>query len=228
MSVHALDHPTWHALTSVHASFAEGSGLAKRYPLDVAPLAAVREQSRAAYDALGELFEPDESAILFLDTPPAAPDGWHVDLNVPMEQMVCGTPPAAGRHRPEIAALGAGDVAQMQALAKLAAPGPFRTRTIEFGGYVGIHDAGQLVAMSGRRLALTGFTEVSAVCTHPDYRGRGYGEALVTAVVRGLFAEGVTPFLGVRQSNAGAIRLYERLGFTVRRTLHLAAVRRPL
>jgi ribosomal protein S18 acetylase RimI-like enzyme len=213
-----LDNPIWHALSSVHAAFAEGNHLAKRYVADIAPLAAVREQSPAGYDALAALLRPKETAILFLDAPPPA----HV-RSLSMEQMICPAPPRlAADHETE--PLSVDDVRAMQSLAELTEPGPFRARTIAFGGYRGIRDGGRLVAMAGQRVALPGYTEVSAVCTHPGYRGRGYAEALVTAVVRGIFERGETPFLGVRQDNVGAFRLYQKLGFTVRRTQYLAYV----
>lgn len=226
MTAHTLDHAIWHALTSVHASFAQGDGLAKRYPIEMSPLAAVRVQSREAYNALGELLGENDAAVLFLDEPPRPPEGWRLTASL-MEQMVCIAPPEVIQQDYGIEELKPEDVPEMKVLAELTEPGPFRRRTIDFGGYRGIRDADCLVAMTGQRLSLTGFTEVSAVCTHPDYRGRGYGNALVSAVARGIFARGETPFLGVRQDNAVAIRLYERLGFKVRRTLHLAVLKRP-
>lgn len=226
MTSHPLDHPIWHALTSVHASFAQGDGLVKRYPGEMSPLAALREQSPEAYNALGELLGENDAAVLFLDGPPRPPEGWRLTASL-MEQMVCLSPPKTMQNGYQIEELKPEDVLEMKALAELTEPGPFRRRTIDFGGYRGIRDAGRLVAMTGQRLSLTGFTEVSAVCTHPDHRGHGYGNALVATVARGIFARGETPFLGVRQDNAVAIRLYERLGFKIRRTLHLAVVKRP-
>jgi predicted GNAT family acetyltransferase len=225
--MYPLDNPIWHALSSVHSFFAEGDGLAKRYPTEVAPLAAVREQSPQAYSSLGELLGEQDIAVMFLDAPPRPPEGWRLVRGLLMEQMVCTTPPEAIQHSYEMKELDSNDIPQMLSLTELTEPGPFRKRTIEFGGYRGIRDSERLVAMTGQRISLTGFTEVSAVCTHPEYRGRGYAIALVSAVSQAIFARGETPFLGVRQDNTAALRLYEKLGFKVRRTLHLAAVKRP-
>jgi ribosomal protein S18 acetylase RimI-like enzyme len=214
-----LNNPIWYALTSVHAAFALGNDLARRYVADVAPHAAVHEQSPEAFRALAALLQPGEKAILFLDRPPTISIPW-----LAMEQMVLADPPPPPSIRSEIEPLDPDDIPEMKALAELTEPGPFRQRTIEFGGYRGIRDNGRLVAMAGQRVAVPGYTEVSAVCTHPDYRGRGYAEALVSAVVRGIFDRGDTPFLGVRQDNVSAFRLYMKLGFTVRCTQYLAQI----
>jgi len=117
----------------------------------------------------------------------------------------------------------------MQALVKLTEPGPFAPRTHELGGYVGIRDPGdgRLLAMAGRRTSVPGFTEISAVCTHPDARRRGYGELVTSAVAQRLLDEGITPFLHVALSNDNARRVYERMGFTHRRIAHFVAVRSP-
>jgi predicted GNAT family acetyltransferase len=119
------------------------------------------------------------------------------------------------------------DVPDMLALTKLTEPGPFLLRTIELGAYYGIHESGSLVAMAGERLHLTGFTEVSAVCTHPSFRGRGYGNALMSIVISGIMNRGETPFLHVRTDNP-AIELYKKLGFQVRAQLYLAVIQQTV
>ena len=114
----------------------------------------------------------------------------------------------------------------MVELAALTKPGPFLIRTHELGGYIGIRDQGRLVAMAGERFKLPGFTEVSAVCTHPDYRGRGYAAALTLAVATRIAARGETPFLHTFASNINAIRLYEKLGFVLRTPMSVTVLRR--
>lgn len=224
-----LDHPIWHALSTVHAHFAEGDDLAKRYPFDVSPLAAVREQSPQAYASLGELLGPEEAAVFFLDAPPIVPEGWRLLHNFEMHQMICHTPPTHPSVPDSvIGPLGNADILEMRQLAEATEPGPFRNRTIEFGGYQGIRDGGRLVSMTGQRLRVPGFTEVSAVCTYPEYRGRGYAQALVSTVSQDIFARGETPILGVRLDNSSAVRVYKRAGFTVRRNLHVVVVKKPL
>jgi predicted GNAT family acetyltransferase len=116
----------------------------------------------------------------------------------------------------------------MVALATLTEPGPFREQTARLGGYFGIRVNGRLAAMAGRRLAPTGFAEISAVCTHLDFRGRGYGRALVGTIAREIHLEGCTPFLTSFEGNTGAIRVYQQVGFVQRRTLQLAVLKPPL
>jgi GNAT superfamily N-acetyltransferase len=227
-----LDEPIWNALTTVHAYLAEGGALARRYPAAIGPAAAVREHSDEAYLELAPLLRGVGAGygVMFLVETPPLPHGWHLHQDFPMEQMVFESSVAPRGARLEglsIEKLNERDVPEMVALATLTEPGPFGTRTIEYGGYVGIRQAGRLVAMSGQRLAPAGFREVSAVCTHPDFRGRGYAAALVTRVVEGILPRGEVPFLGVKQDNVGAIRVYERLGFRVRRTLRVAVVIPP-
>jgi predicted GNAT family acetyltransferase len=109
-------------------------------------------------------------------------------------------------------------------LATLTEPGPFRERTIELGTFYGIVQGDRLLAMAGQRMRVPGFVEVSAVCTHPDARGRGYAGMLMSRVMRDILAEGATPFLHAYASNP-AVSLYRRLGFTQRRTFELAVIK---
>ena len=131
-------------------------------------------------------------------------------------------------HEPtvELTQLGSNDVDAMMALVDLTKPGPFAIRTHELGRYVGIRVDGQLVAMAGERLHVDGFTEVSAVCTHPLHRGRGYSRDLIAGVSKGIQARGEVPFLHVLDDNLSAIALYEKLGFTFRSALQLTVVTR--
>jgi predicted GNAT family acetyltransferase len=168
--------------------------------------------------------------VMFLAEAPQLPAGWHIVRDHRMRQMVAaGAVP--GPEGFAIEKLSERDVPEMVALAELTEPGPFRDRTIELGGYVGIRASGRLAAMTGQRTALRAlgrtYREVSAVCTHPDFRGRGYAGALVAHVRDAILARGETPFLGVRETNVGAFRVYERLGFEVRRTLTVTVVSPP-
>lgn len=109
-------------------------------------------------------------------------------------------------------------------LATITEPGPFRERTIELGNFYGIFESGRLMSMAGQRTRVPGFVEVSAVCTHPDARGRGYGGALMREVMRDIVEMRRTPFLHAFADNP-AVRLYEALGFVQRRTFHLAVIK---
>ena len=226
-SQHLLDNPIWNSLTTHHARFSQGGELARRFDPEIGPLAGIRDQSPEAYQELGELLAPNQVAVLFLDTPPEPPPGWTLKLHLPGDQMICERTIATPSNDFATWQLGDADVVEMLELTKLTDPGPFRKRTIELGTFLGIRENGRLAAMAGQRLALPGLTEVSGVCTHPDFRGRGYAEALVTAVMQIIRERGEASILHVFSSNNTAIRVYESLGFVLRRKLHITAVIPP-
>jgi predicted GNAT family acetyltransferase len=226
--MHPLDNVIWNALTTRDAHFAEGAGISRRFIREVGPLGAFNQHGDDGYASLAELVQPGGTVGLFLDDPYEARPGWSYIVGAPLLQMVCEneTTPAANSngHRPEIVLLGVKDSAEMIELTALTKPGPFSTRTHELGTYLGIREGGKLVAMAGERMKVPGYTEVSAVCTHPECVGKGYARVLMTQVMRGIRQRGETPFLHVRQDNERAIALYEKLGFTRRRRGHFAVI----
>jgi ribosomal protein S18 acetylase RimI-like enzyme len=222
---HPLDNPIWCALTTSQAKFAETSDLARKFPAEMTTLAGFLEPTRESYDSLTSLVGTVEAAALFLESSPAPPAGWRVVEVVPLLQMVqerCTTVTSTV----EAEELNAADVSQMQVLAELTKPGPFGRRTHELGTYLGVRCEGRLVAMAGERLRVPGYTEISAVCTHPEHLGRGYASALAAALMRRIRDCGEVPFLHVRAENKRAVELYERLGFTGRAMFHLAVLYR--
>jgi ribosomal protein S18 acetylase RimI-like enzyme len=222
MAKHVLDNVVWNALSTRQAQFAEGDELAKRFLCEIGPLAGLREQSHDAYRSLSQLLKPGEPVALFLDADPQLPQDWQMILHKPIVQMICLNPPVAPQNQGIVfEPLGDADVPAMLELTALTEPGPFRQRTYELGGFLGIRQQGRLAAMAGQRLAPPGYTEVSAVCTHPDFRGRGYAQLLVAEVARRIQASGETPFLTAYEHNTGAIRVYQAVGFELRRTLHV-------
>jgi predicted GNAT family acetyltransferase len=209
----ALDSPILAALATAHAHFAAASGLALRYPADVSPMAALREPGPRAFEDLRALVGPGEGVALVTREVLAIPDGWEVLLHRFIDQMVHTREPVAA---PEAAPLrlSDADVADMLALTALTKPGPFAARTLRMGRYYGLRAPdGRLMAMAGERMTSSDFTEISAVCTHPEFAGRGLGRLLVSHVLAQLLAEGRQPILHVKTENDGAKRLYERLGF---------------
>jgi len=226
---HPLDNPIWHALHTEHSALAIGTGLARCYPAAVGPLSGMADQSLASYEALRALAGPDGTLALFLADPPALPRGWTLVRDGTLSQMICTHLNApADDPQPAIRRLTSADVPAMLELTHLTEPGPFRERTIELGAFFGIFDAERLLAMAGQRLHLPRYVEVSAVCTHPDARGRGYAYALMAKAIREIQERGKVAFLHVFSDNHAAIRVYERLGFSVRRDLHLAVIRNDL
>ena len=228
----SLDNPTWNSLTTRHAPLAIGAhvghGLARRYPADIGPLSALQKPTSEAYADLAAIVPEGDVAVLFLENPPEIRTGWQLLRGGTLVQMVCPTVPAQPSLTEAIVPMDPEDFPEMVALAALTEPGPFREHTARLGGFLGIRVNGRLAAMAGRRLAPTGFAEISAVCTHPDFRGRGYGQALVGTVAREIHAEGCMPFLTSFEDNTGAIRVYQQVGFVHRRTLQLAVLKAPL
>jgi ribosomal protein S18 acetylase RimI-like enzyme len=222
-TMHSLDNPIWHSLSTLHAHFAEGDELAKRYPPEVTLLAAMGEPTVEAYAALAKTLQR-AGAALFLDQPPQIPAGWITVHAAPLVQMVCEKPNLAQDGFPA-EKLTPADVPEMVALAELTKPGPFCTRTRELGEYLGIRQARRLVAMAGERLHLPGYTEVSAVCTHPEFQGRGYARELMSILMRKIMKRGETPILHVRQENVSAVHLYQKLGFRTRRLINFVIIR---
>lgn len=222
-----LRNPIWHALTTEHAYLAEGSGAARRYPIAIGPLSGMSDTSEASYEALREVAGPGGVVGLFLEEKPAPPAGWTLTRDGAMYQMIYLKPtaPDAGAGAAQIVELGDADRDEMVALATLTKPGPFDARTMELGTFFGVRDAGRLVAMAGMRLHLPRFTEVSAVCTHPEARGRGYGNALTAKVAAQILAGGKMPILHLFAANVSALRVYESVGFTINRNLELAVLK---
>ncbi|MGB3444143.1 MAG: GNAT family N-acetyltransferase [Actinophytocola sp.] len=222
--VSILDNPVWTALTGPHAHFAERAGQAVRYRADVAPFTAVAEPAgEQAWADLRALAGP--GAVVVVAGGSAAPPEWEVVEEISGVQLVdagvAGAPSQAAER------LAAADVPAMTALVERTRPGPFLPRTIELGTYLGIRHGGALVAMAGERLRLPGWTEISAVCTDPAFRGEGLATALVRALVMGIRGRDERPFMHAAASNTAAIRLYESLGFRIRSRPTFTALRVP-
>jgi ribosomal protein S18 acetylase RimI-like enzyme/DNA-binding MarR family transcriptional regulator len=212
---HVLDRAAWHALTGPQADHALGGPLAKRFHPDIGPLAAPRDHSPEALAALAALAPAEGVLATILVQPMDLPPTVDVVRCSPALQMVMDAPPAPFDH-PDIEMLTAADAAEMRALAELTEPGPFSSRTHELGTFWGVREHGRIVAMAGERMRLPGYGEVSAVCVHPDARGRGLGALLTRKAAATVGARGLTPFLHVYADNAPAIATYERVGFRVR------------
>lgn len=222
---HVLDNPAWAALTGPHSRFAERVGRAARYPTDVSPFTALADAADPrAWDDLAALVGPDTLTPV-TGTPVPPPDGWQIVESGQGVQLVDTS--LRAEPDPEAIALGPDDVPEILDLIARTKPGPFLHRTIELGTYLGIRRDGRLIAMAGERLRLPGWTEISAVCTDPGHRGQGLANRLVRAVASGIRERGDTPFLHASAANTGAIRLYESIGFTLRRRSAFLLVRTP-
>jgi predicted GNAT family acetyltransferase len=221
--MHPLDNVIWKALNTSQAHLGVGRGAARKFHKDVSLLGGFSEPQDEAYDALAGLVDVGERVGLFLEADPKPPSNWKIVASVPLLQMLHenGTSTASDELI-GFQQLGEADVPEMLALTKLTKPGPFTTRTREMGDYFGIRKDGALVAIAGERLRLPGFTEVSAVCTHPDHLGQGYAARLIGLLLGRIQRRGERAFLHVREDNTRAVGLYERLGFRKRTLLKYA------
>jgi ribosomal protein S18 acetylase RimI-like enzyme len=220
-----LDNPVWTALTGVHAHLAEGTGGGRRYPADVSPFSGVADlDDPAAWADLADLAGPGQLLVVPAFT--RAPAGFEVTANLPGVQLTA-TEQFRSEPSDRVVELGEADVEEMLDLVERTKPGPFGRRTRLLGRYLGVREDGRLLAMAGERLRLGSATEISAVCTDPAARGRGLATTLIRAVAHGIRERGELPFLHSAAHNTGAVRLYEHLGFEVRRDIAFATVRTP-
>jgi len=217
-----LDNPAYASLCGAHARLAQVRGRARRYPADVAPFLGLPSPPSAQdwQDAAG-LVAPGTYVAGRYDGA-ELPDGWRAvqafDLVQMIEERITGADCA------DAIPLDATDVPEMLELVAETEPGPFLARTIELGDYLGIRRDGALVAMAGERFHLDGWTEISAVCTKPDHRGRGLASQLLGALIASIQRRSERAFLHVMSTNTEAIRLYEALGFRVRQHATLTVV----
>ena len=224
MTLRTLDRPILSALTGDQAAFALVHGDALRYPPEVAPFAALREPTPAAFADLRELVGPGARVALLSTAPLELPGDWDLVSSRWIDQMVCAAPAPQAEDPAGLVELGTADVPEMLALTELTQPGPFGPRTIELGRYIGVRAHGRLAAMAGERLRPEGHTEISAVCTHPDFTGRGHAKALMLLLMADAARAGRRPMLHVKTEN-GAKHLYAKLGFRVRRAIRLTIIR---
>ncbi|MCI3225331.1 GNAT family N-acetyltransferase [Streptomyces sp. NP-1717] len=222
---HPLDHPVLAGLTGPHARFAERRGRVLGYRPEVSTWLALPEEPAARdWADATHLVGADGTATL-AGTAVVPPDGWEITFQVDGVQLVDESVDAV--YDEEAVVLGPADVPEMLDLVERTRPGPFRPRTVELGTYLGVRRDGELVAMAGERMRPPGWTEISAVCTAPGYRGQGLGGRLVLALAAGIKERGETPFIQAAVENESAVRLYEALGFRLRRRIPFLGIRVP-
>ena len=217
----------WSALTTRQDRFSRGDGLALRFDPGVSPFAVSKDNSEDALEALAALIKSDDDHALLLQAEEIAlPDSLEAEVTARGVLMTEQNASPARSGNVRIEQLAAGDVPEMVALATLTKPGPFLHRTPELGTFWGVKLEGRLAAMAGTRLDLPGFTEVSGICTHPDFQGLGLATALSLHVAARIREKGDTPFLHAYADNQGAIALYRKLGFDIWSEINVAKVRR--
>jgi ribosomal protein S18 acetylase RimI-like enzyme len=219
----------WNAITTGNSDIAMVNGNAGYYHPDIAPFAGLKKWNNKNLEKLFESLPAGTSVFVSGDEKMKLDQGkWNVLQQMDCCQMVYEKP-VGGFMTPVstmILPLNMEHVPQMMELTALTKPGPFLEKTILFGNYFGIFIDGRLAAMTGQRMHPIPYMEVSAVCTHPDFRGEGYAKGLMLHVMKIILDNSSTPFLHVLANNTGAIQLYESIGFRTRKRLFISVIRR--
>ena len=220
-----LDNPFWSSLQTRHRALALHEGAAARYLPEFAPFLGVASADAEVSEALTSLVAVGESVLLLGIAPERVPDGFQLEAFADLAQMTC-TEPLEVIDGPEVIELSEDHRGDVLALTALVYPHYFRPRTMALGRYFGIYRDGQLAAMIGERLGTDTTREASAICTHPDFNGRGYARRLTAMLTNDLLARSSLPFLHVSHENRRALQLYEQLGYRHRRDIPFWSLRR--
>jgi len=225
--ISVLDRPVWASLSTSHSALSVGNALARRYAPEVNLFASACDDTLQALAALADLVRAGER-VFVLQVPEIVVPASLVAVKDAKGVQMTATRSASATGHEGVLRLTDADAPEMLALAKLTEPGPFLTRTHTMGTFIGVRIGGRLAAMAGERFRFPGYTEVSGVCTHPDFRGRGLARQLSAVVAAGIEARGERPFLHAWKTNPPAIALYESLGFEIRNEVNVAVLeRRP-
>jgi ribosomal protein S18 acetylase RimI-like enzyme len=222
-----LDNIMWNCLSGPHARFATGEGAIRRYAPGFSPIAGCEDPDRPDFDTLARHCQPGDAFYLDIWSG-RPPPGWEIEKEARMFKMVWQAPMPAEDAAPDAIPLRPEHASQAVELARLTNPGPFGIRTPELGEYFGYFDGGRLIAMAGERLCAGDLHEISGICTHPDYQGRGLARKLSLKLVLRQMLRDKTSFLHVLSHNTGARNLYEKLGYrNYRETTVRVVVYRP-
>ena len=222
---HVLDRPIWSALTTRHQTFAQGDSLARRYLPSIVPFAATAADDAESLRALGRLVPPPESAILVQADAIKVSAELSALSSASLVQMIAEQPVLTVSDA-RVQRLTQDDAVEMLALASLTKTGPFTLEALRLGDFWGVKIDGRLAAMAGERMKQPGHSELSGVCSHPDFRGLGLGRLLSLFVSNRIMARGEVPYLHAYANNANAIGLYESIGFKLRSEMNVAVVQR--
>lgn len=225
---HPLDNPAWNALLSGNKHFSKGNEQIKFFDSEVAPFVGFADYSPDKSNLLYHLIPGQRTLAIISPKEIAISNQWIITEHMKVLQMVhnrAALPATAGVN---LIPLKKQHVPAMIALTGMTHPGPFLERTIEFGNYYGIFNKNKLVAMAGQRLHVNEYIEISAVCTHPDYLGKGYASKLITDQIQRIKSAANIPFLHVKDDNAKAITLYQKLGFEARQQLDIYIIEKRM
>ncbi len=223
-----LDNPMWNALNSGNKDLALGNDKVKMYAGNVAPFVGSENYSAADFDMLYEMIPDNRGLAIVAASDISIPNQWHVINETSILQFEFKGPMPVAPLETEFIELQEQHIPSMISLAEMMKPGPFSDRTIDFGNYYGIMENNELAAMAGYRSQPLPYIEISAVCTHPNYQGRGYGGALVRHLIHKIIASSGMPFLHARTDNSNANSLYQKLGFSIRKEMNFYVFQKEL
>ena len=223
-----LINSVWEALSSRQSHFNRGTQSLKYFPQEVSPFIGLKNWDTEDLVDLENNIPGNRSFSVMIAKEVTIPPSFKIIFSLPLYQMVCINLIPFSNPSIAIDNLGNKDIPKMLALTEITKPGPFYERTIDFGHYIGIFDKEELVAMAGERLQINGFTEISAICTKPEYLGKGYASLLLSKASERTMKEGNTPFLHVRTDNVRAIQVYQKLGFTIKADVYFAIFKKRI
>jgi GNAT superfamily N-acetyltransferase len=207
-----LDNIFWHCLSGPHARFATGVDHIRRYAPGFSPIIGSRDAGHPDFAAIEPFCAPGEPIYIDVWSGPA-PDGWEIEKDARMMKMIWDGPSPGDDVAPDAVLLGPEHATQAVELTRLTNPGPFGIRTPELGDYFGYFEDGRLIAMAGERTEAPGLREVSGICTHPDFQGRGLARRLTLKLIHRHSQRGLRTYLHVMTHNTGARHLYAKMGF---------------
>lgn len=211
-----LDNPVWFSVSETHQSFAVDYGSVKFYHPDYCPFGGF-EKVNAIAKSIDEYSEMVDSFFIVGEKPELS-NLLKVNKELVCLQMIVCNPIDITINDP-IVKLTDEHIDALYELVNLVQPGYFKKKTALLGNYYGIFKNEELVSVTGERMQMNDFIEVSAVVTHPNHTGKGYAKQLVIHTVNEIFKQNKIPYLHVIEVNKGAIQLYEKLGFTIRRKI---------
>lgn len=221
-----LHNPVYNALLTGDRHLSFGNEQVKYFDEQVSPFAGFEQNYTDGFSELSELLPAGRKILYATPSFISYPDGWQIQHEIKGLQFVYEAGKPMKTEFSVLKPLTEIHIEQMMELAKLTKPGPFGLRTIDFGYYFGIFEKEKLVAMTGQRLHVQNWTEISAVCTHPDHTGKGHAYKLLQYQLQLILQQDQQPFLHVREDNLRAIALYQRLGFTISRSMNFYFMKR--
>lgn len=211
-----LDNPVWHSLSESHHRFAVNYEGVKFYHPDYCPFGGIQttENISAHLDHYSTLTD----TFFIVGSKPELSNNLTLKRELVCLQMIIHNKIDQAINE-NITKLTIEHYDALFQLVNLVQPGYFKKKTALLGNYYGIFNSGRLISVTGERMIMNDFVEVSAIVTHPDHTGKGYAKQLIAHTVNHILNQNQTPYLHVVESNFAAIKLYERLGFTTRKTM---------